>query len=229
MEQMDEAGNALVKASSSISKDYHPDLAYFLYNQLELFAQTSSAAEEAYERLSYLISEDDGTFDPNTVHIDHRKISMIDLIPEILLAQHLVRNRTLSDSEYRLVVQDLCWCDAKEQTSPRSCLYVLHDRELPHEGRAIEFLAHDSATPFIDLNLVTPDPDLLHVMSHEQCVRRGACVFGEVGGEPMIAMLNPFNLQLKEKVAQQLDCDPHFFLTSAAGYNHFLEAQQAAE
>ena len=229
LELMEEAGEALVNAAALITEDAHPDLAYFLYNQLELFAQLSPGAEQAYERLSHMIAEDSGAFDPNTVHLDQRKLNMTDLIPEILLAQHMVRNRALSDAEYRLLIQDLCWCDAKEQTDPRTCLYVLHHRELPHEGRAIEFLAHDSAIPFVDLKLVEPDPDLLEILPREHCIRRAAVVFGEVGGEPMVALLNPFNLQLREDIGRQLDCDPHFYLTNAEGYNHFLEVQRGED
>jgi hypothetical protein len=229
LEQMDDAGLALAEAANRISERNHPDLAYFLYNQLELFSQLSPEAGEAYERLSHLIAEDSGAFDPNTVHLDQRKLTMTDLIPEILLAQHLVRNRALSDSEYRLVLQDLCWCDAKKMNTPRSCLYVLSDRDLPHEGRAIEFLAHDSAAPFLDLRQIKPDPDLLDILPLEHTERRAAVVFGEVGGEPMVALLNPYNLRLKEDVADHLECDPHFFLTRAAGYNHFLEVQRQAQ
>jgi hypothetical protein len=226
LENMQEAGLCLVEASRRVSADAHSDLAFFLYNQLELFAQLSPEAQDAYERLGHLIAGDQGDFDPNTVHLDQRKLTMSDFIPEILLAQHLMRSKTISQSEYQVVIQDLCWCGSKEQTTPRSCLYVLHDRELPHEEKAIEFLAHDASTPFLDLTLVDPDPDLMDVLPPESCVRRAACVFGEVGGEPMVALLNPFNLQLKDDIARRLECDPHFFLTHAAGYSHFLELQR---
>ena len=226
LENMQEAGQCLVEASRRVSADEHPDLAYFLYNQLELFAQLGPDAQDAYERLGHLIAGDEGTFDPNTVHLDQRKLNMTDFIPEILLAQHLMRSKTISEPEYRLLLQDLCWCGNTEQLAPRVCLFVLRDRELPHQERAIEFLAHDASTPFVDLSHIDPDPDLLEVLPLETCIRRAACVFGEVGGEPMVALLNPFNLQLKDDVSRRLECDPHFFLTSADGYSHFLDVQR---
>lgn len=228
LESMQEAGNCLVEASRRVSSDFHPDLGYFLYNQLELFAQLNPGAQAAYERIGHLIAGDPDHFDPNTVHLDQRKLTMSDFIPEILLAQHLLRSKTVSQSEYQVLIQDLCWCSNMEQSSPRTCLYVLKDRELPHYEHAVEFLSHDASAPFVDLRLIDPDPDLLEVLPLETCVRRAACVFGEVGGEPMVALLNPFNLQLKDDVARRLECDPHFYLTHAEGYSRFLELQRAA-
>lgn len=228
LENMHEAGQCLVEASRQVSADSHSDLAFFLYNQLELFAQLTPEAQSAYERLGHLIAGDEEAFDANTVYLDQRKLNMPDFIPEILLAQHLKRSKQISEPEYRLILQDLCWCGSKEQTTPRTCLFVLHDRELPHAVKAVEFLCHDASTPFIDLTLIHPDPDLLEVLPPESCVRRAACVFGEVGGEPMVALLNPFNLRLRDDIGRRLDCTPHFFLTHAAGYAHFLDIQRAA-
>ena len=228
LENMQEAGQCLVEASRRVGEDSHSDLVYFLYNQLELFAQLSPEAQSAYERLGHMIAANREAFEPSTVELDQRKLFMQDFIPELLLTQHLMHSEYLSPDEYHTVIQDLCWYGGKTQTSPRVCLYVLSDRQLPREARAIEFLSRDAAMPYIDLTLIDPDPDLLEVLSYESCVRRAACVFGEVGGEPMVALLNPFNLQLREDVARRLDCDPHFFVTSAPGYTHFLDIQRAA-
>lgn len=229
LENMQEAGQCLVEAARGVGREKHPELAFFLYNQLELFAQLNPEAQSAFERLGHMIAGDDGVFTPNTVELDQRKLIMQDFIPELLLAQHLTRSKKLSPSEFQLVVEDLCWLGATPQTAPRTCLYVLHDRELPHEGRAVEFLSHDASMPFIDLTLIDPDPELLEILPPESCQRRAACVFGQVGGEPLVALLNPFNLQLMDDIGRRLDCDPHFFLTHAAGYSHFLEVQSAAE
>ena len=226
LENMQEAGEALVAASREVGEDHHADLVFFLYNQLELFAQLSPEAQSAFERLGHLIAEDDGIFNPNSVELDQRRLNMQDFIPELLLAQHLMQSGRLSPSEFRIIVEDLCWLGGKPEDTPRCCLYVLHDREMPHEGKAIEFLAHDASMPFVDLTLIDPDPEFLEVLPPETCVHRAACVFGQVGGEPMVAVLNPFNLQLIDDVSRRLDCTPHFFLTRAAGYSHFLEVQR---
>ncbi|MGA0369574.1 MAG: hypothetical protein ACO3N7_09000, partial [Kiritimatiellia bacterium] len=61
------------------------------------------------------------------------------------------------------------------------------------------------------------------------CLNRAACVFGEVGGEPLVALLNPFNLQLKEDVSRLIDSEPHYFVTSAASYQDYLNRQLAAQ
>lgn len=224
-ENMEEAGTCLIEAARRVGPGSHEDLTYFLYNQLELFSQLNPEAQSAYEKLGHLISQDEGDLGANTLHLDQRKLYQVDLIPEILLANHLHRARVLSDQEYQLALQDLCWCSNKAPLSPRAVLYVLEDRELPHREKAIEFLAHDSSTPYLDLNLIRFDRELIEVLPREFCHRRAACVIGEVGGEPLVAVLNPYNLQLREDVARMIDSEPHFFLTSAAGYQVFLDRQ----
>lgn len=226
LEQIDDAGNVLVEAAKRVSPDSHADLIFFLYNQLELFSQLNPEAQFAYERLGHIISDEEGDLGANTAHIDQRKLHQVDLVPEILLSRHLHRMHVLSDEEFHIVLQDLCWSVNKPVLAPHAVLYVLEDRGLPHREKAIEFMAKDSSSPYLDLNLVKFDPDLRDVLPEEFCRRRAACVIGEVGGEPLVAMLNPYNLQLREDVTRMIDSDPHFFLTSAEGYQHFLDTLQ---
>lgn len=228
IENMAEAGHCLVEAANQIHSGHHDDLAYFLYNQLELFAQLNPDAQTAFERMGQIISQDDGTLDANTLYLDQRKLYQADLIPEILLANHLHRSRIISKQEYHMSIQDLCWFTSQAPQAPRACLYVLEDRGLPHCQKAIEFLAHDASTPYIDLNLISIDPDLFDILPSDYCLRRAACIFGEVGGEPLVALLNPYNLQLMEDVSRIIESTPHFYLTSAKGYQSFLEQQTSA-
>jgi len=228
LENMGEAGHCLVEASRRVEPGEHGDLIYFLYNQLELFAQLNPDAQSAYERLGNFISQDDGRLDANTLYLDQRKLSQVDLIPEILLANHLHRSRVISDQEYHLILQDICWLTSKAQEAPRACCFVLRDRELPHREKALEFMAHDASTPYIDLDLMDIKSDFFEILPQDFCTHRAACIFGEVGGEPLVAMLNPFNLQLKEDLSRLIDSDPHFFVTSATCYQNFLDRQRAA-
>ena len=225
LENINEAGHCLVEAARRVDPGEHGDLIYFLYNQLELFAQLNTEAQSAYERLGTFISEEDGKLLANTLYLDQRKLYEVDLIPELLLANHLHRSRIISDQEYYIALQDLCTLNSKEPRNPRACLYVLEDRELPHAEKAVEFLAHDAATPYLDLNLVQVDPSFFEVLPREFCLRRAACVIGEVGGEPLVAMLNPYNLQLKEDISRLIDSEPHFYLTSAPAYQSYLDRQ----
>lgn len=223
LEKIDDAGNALVEAAKRIGPDHHADLTFFLYNQLELFAQLNPEAQSAYERLGQLIADDEGDLGANTTQLDQRKLYQVDLVPEILLAQHLHRMHTLSDEEFYIGLQDLCWCTNREPTTPRTLQYVLEDRALPHREKAIEFMARDSSTPYIDLKLIKFDSEVVDVLPREFSVRRAAAVIGEVGGEPLVALLNPYNLQLREDLARMIESDPHYLLVSAEGYTHFLE------
>lgn len=223
LEQIEEAGAALVEAAKRVDTENHSDLVFFLYNQLELFSQLNPDAQFAYERLGQLIADEEEGLGANTTHLDQRKLYQVDLVPEILLAQLLQRVRAISDEEFRIILQDLCWCINREPTSPRTLQYVLEDRGLPHREKAIETMARDSGTPYIDLKLVNIDTEVSEVLPREFSIRRAAVVIGEVGGEPLVALLNPYNLQLREDLARMIDSDPHYLLASAEGYTHVLE------
>lgn len=223
IEEMDRAGEHLVEAARRVSLGERPELGYFLYNHLELFAQLNPGAGKVFERLSVVISEDDSGVGANTLHLDQRKIYQHDLIPELLLTRHLHRARQISDPEYLVVLHDLCEYSVQAPLSPKSVLYILHDRALPHHEKAIEFLAHDSGVPFVDLNHLTPAPEALELLPRDFVRVRAACTFGMVAGEPLVAVLNPFNLQLREDVGRQIDQETHYYLTSAAGYQNVLD------
>ncbi len=223
IENLNDAGNCLVEAARRITEGEHPQLCFFLYNNLELFAQLNPDAQSAYEDLADLISESEEDLGANTLHLDQRRIYQHDLIPELFLAQHLMRARKISDAEYKVILHDLCWYSTLAPCSPRTLAYVLEDRILPHRDAALEFLAHDSGVPYIDLTLVEPDPKALELLPPEFMRVRAACAYGFVAGEPLIAVLNPFNLQLRDDVTMQIDLPCHYTFTSADGYQRILD------
>jgi hypothetical protein len=224
VESFREAGNNLVEAARRVSLGAHSDLTFFLYNNLELFAQLNPEAQNVYERLATVISRGEGDLGANTLHLDQRKIHQVDLIPEILLAHHLQRFHSISKAEYLDILHDLCWYSAKAPLAPRCVLYVLEDRAMPHRESAIEFLAHDSGVPYIDLRLVDPDPEMAALLPPDFLRHRGAFAFAHVAGEPLVAMLNPYNLQLREDVGRLINAPLHFYFCSADGYQLVLDA-----
>lgn len=223
IEELNDAGNCLVEVARCVIAGEHPELCFFLYNNLELFAQLNPEAQAAYDALAGLISKSDEDLGANTLHLDQRKIYQHDLIPELLLAQHLMRARKISDAEYKVILHDLCWYTTHAPTAPRTLAYVLEDRALPHRDTALEFLAHDAGVPFIDLQLIEPDPQALELLPRDFMQIRAACAYGFVAGEPLIAVLNPFNLQLRDDVSMQMDLPCHYTFTSADGYQRILD------
>ena len=224
LEDMAQAGACLIEAARRVSLGKQSELTYFLYSHLELFAQLNAEAQNVYERLSSIIARDEGDLGKNTLHLDQRKIYQYDLIPELLLAQHLMRARQVSEAEYHILLHDLCHYTTKAQTAPRTVLHILDQRELPHRDGVIEFLAHDSGVPFIDLALFRPEEDVMDLLHLEFIQVRAACAFGHIAGEPMVAVLNPYNLQLRDDVGLLVQRPTHYYLGSAKGYQRMLDA-----
>ncbi len=227
MDSVQEAGRHLVEAGRRVAMGGHEDLTFFLYNHLELFAQLRPEAQDVYERLTAVIGRGEGDLGVNTLYLDQRKIFQVDLIPELLLANHLHRFHVTSRPEFLVMLHDLCWYSSKSPIAPRCALYVLEDRGLPHREAAIEFLAHDSGVPYIDLRLFDVDGEKVELLPPEFSRHRGACIFGEVAGEPLVAMLNPYNLQLREDVARLVQAPLHFYLTSAESFQTLLDRPPA--
>jgi len=69
---------------------------------------------------------------------------------------------------------------------------------------------------------VQPDPEALEILPPDFVRIRAACTFGQIAGEPMVAVLNPFNLQLRDDVTNQIETDAHYYLTTATAYTRIL-------
>lgn len=227
LDDMIQAGACLVEAARRVSLGQMSDLTHFMYNHLELFSQISPEAFDVQSRLTQIISRDETDLGKNTVHLDQRKLYKVDLIPELLLSQHLLRSHQISDPEYYILVNDLCTYSNQALSFPNTVLGVLRKRELPHEQAFIEFLTRDSGVPYIDLKLVNPTQEQISLLGPEFILVRGAVPFGEVANEPLIAVLDPFNLQLRDDVEALIQRPCHYFQAEPKGFAHLLESLDA--
>lgn len=151
-----------------------------------------------------------------------------DITAELALAWNLVQAGELTQDEYSSVMHDLTESSTRNNEVPVTVLHVLKDRGFKNYERILGFLATNSGMPIVplagfelqkDANSLLP----LDIMSH-----RGAIVFEMMGKEPLVAILNPYDMELKKLVEETTARKCHFYLTAAEDYDKYLETVRKA-
>lgn len=147
-----------------------------------------------------------------------------DVEPELALAWELFQDEQLSQEEYSGVLHDLTEMSSHELSVPLSVLHVLHDQNFSRFERLMSHLSQQSGVPIISLSLFDEREELRTVLPFEWISRRGALPFGFVGGDLMVAVLNPRNRILLDEVSAYTGQTCHAYLVSPQEYDQRLAA-----
>ncbi len=147
-----------------------------------------------------------------------------DVEPELALAWELFQDEQLSQEEYSNVLHDLTEMSSHKLSVPLSVLHVLHDRNFSRFERLMSHLSQRSGIPIVSLSLFEEREELRGVLPLEWISRRGALPFGFVGGELMVAVLNPRNRELLDEVSAYTGQSCHAYLVSPQEYDQRLAA-----
>jgi hypothetical protein len=146
-----------------------------------------------------------------------------DITAELSMAWNVHQAGEISEEEYATVVHDLSELSSRQLDVPVTVLHVLEDRNSPSLDRVLQFVVRDTNTPFIKLSRFDLDPASIHLRLPEPMVRsRGALVYEVMAKDAMVAILNPYDEELKKRVQKTLGVTCHFFLTSSEEYDAAL-------
>lgn len=157
------------------------------------------------------------------------KRKVVDITAELALAWNLVQAGEISQEEYAGIVQDLTELSTKPGDTPISVLHVLRDRNFKNYDRVLAFLATNTGLPIIPLGNFEVQKEAVALLPEEYIYRRGAIVFEVMAGEPLIAILNPYDTELRKEIEARMGRPCHFYLTSADDYDKYLEALRKAQ
>ena len=142
-----------------------------------------------------------------------------DISEELALAWKLYEENQLSQEEYSSVLHDLTEVSSKEVDVPVSVLHVLNDRGFNQMNRIINYISSRSGVPCISLaNFELPE-QVAEVLPLEIPASDGALPFGFFGNDLLVAVLNPFNNMLVDKVETVSGHRCHTYLVSAEEYD----------
>lgn len=145
-----------------------------------------------------------------------------DITREVSLAWDLLQAEEITQDEYATIVKDLSENSTKNLEVPVSVLHALHDRAHPNYERVLAFLSRASGKPLVNISNFDIQSDTYALLDSEFMVRRGAIVFEKMGKDALVAVLNPFDLELQDDVRKATDRKCHFFLTGAVEYDKSL-------
>lgn len=141
---------------------------------------------------------------------------------EISLAWDLYKDGRITKEDYSNITNDLTEMSSKEVTVPISVMHVLYDRSLGNTEKIVAYIATQSGTPLISLSNFELQSSATEKLPAPFLKKLGALPFDFVGEDLMVAILNPFNKELQDKVSERSEHQCHFFLVTAPDYDNAL-------
>lgn len=148
--------------------------------------------------------------------------AVVDLQPELNLAWKLFQANELTQEDYSNVVQDLTEMSAKKGGVPVTVLHVLSDRAFKGLERILSYMARSMETPLLALSSFELQREECLLLPVDFSRRRAAVVFGTLGQDLLVAVLNPLDLELRREVQALTRRACHFYLVSPADYDRVL-------
>jgi hypothetical protein len=142
--------------------------------------------------------------------------------PEMALAWDLFQDEQLSQEEYSSVLHDLTEMSSRDVSVPVTVLHVLQDRNFSRFERLMTHLCLKSGTPIIALGQFEERAELRDVLPLDFISRHGALPFGRVGGDLLLAVLNPLDKELVRHASELAGRRCHPYLVAPHDYDQRL-------
>lgn len=150
-----------------------------------------------------------------------------DISEELALAWRLYEENQLSQEEYSSVLHDLTEVSSKDVDVPISVLHVLNDRGFTQMNRIMNHLSSRSGTPCISLSRFELSEDVAGALPMDMAAHDGALPFAYMGNDLLVAVLNPFNNMLVDKMESESGHRCHTYLVESEDYDAALERMRA--
>ena len=142
---------------------------------------------------------------------------------EMALAWDLFQQEHLTQEEYSNVLHDLTEMSANKMGVPVTVLHILHDRQFSRIERLMSYLCQKSETPIVALSQFEGNEAVYRMLPVEFISANGAMPFAEVGGDLLLAVLNPQDKELRVEAEQLSGRRCHPYLVGPDEYDRQLE------
>jgi tetratricopeptide (TPR) repeat protein len=214
----------LTRLSKVVVDDQDSAAAPPLLEKLVSLAGGDPSAQKMIEGLKALSAKRSAAAAPAAKKPDVARRRIVDITSELALAWNLVQTGELSQEDYSNVVHDLTESSSKNVEVPISVLHVLHDRGFKHLDKVLNSVAGNSGLPIIPLASFDVQKEAYNLLPVDFMMHRGAIVFELMGsGDALVAILNPYDTELRDAVKKTVGRRCHFYLASAENYDACLE------
>lgn len=142
---------------------------------------------------------------------------------EISLAWNLLQAKKLSADDYALIVHDISENSGRAGDFHISTLHALRDRNHAGMNDIMAFITTSCNTPMICLANFELQKDTCSLISPELMSNRGAIVFETIGNnDALVAILNPYDDQLKMDIEGLTGKNCHYFLVAPDDFDAAL-------
>jgi hypothetical protein len=212
----------LVRLAGVVTEEQDRDTAKLLMARLDRHAADDPAAREALARLAAMI-ERPAAAAPAAAPTPETAVRASTVAAELSFAWDLFQAGELTQEEYAAVAQDLTELSANDRTLTVSVLHVLHDRGSRNLERIVSYAARDSGTPMIPLDAFDVQESAYSLLPLDVMVRQGAIPYESVGTELLVAILNPYNRQLRKDLDARTGRRCHVYVAMPAAFDAALE------
>lgn len=226
LEDRDKAFDRLNRLADALMAENDLEDVSYLVEQYKLFLDyDESAAVERLETLQALagVAPGDDSGSVGSVEASAGR----DLDQEMALAWRLFQEELLTQEDYSNLLTDLTESSTRDLDVPATVLHALADRGFKHVTRVMRYISDSSGAPFMSLIGFELTPGVAGILPLDFIQRRAALPFGSLGGEVMVAMLNPFNDGLKRDVELIVGGKCHAYLVDALEYDLMLKKVRA--
>ena len=221
LEQPEQALDCLKRLDDGMLVAQNPEMIEFVIQQYESIVDEMPEFRKRIERLQALQTGTDLMHGETSAKSSAQRKSDVD--SEMALAWELFQDEQLSQEEYSNVLRDLTEMSSRTEVSvPVTVLHILHDRNFSRFERLMTHLCQKSGVPIIMLSQFDEREELRKVLPLDFISRHGALPFGLVGGDLMLAVLNPQDKELIQRAGKLANRHCHAYLVSPQEYDQRL-------
>ena len=213
--------DTVVELARIVEREHDAAAAVALRNTLEKHGRQDPAGRDAIALLDRLAAEDG----PDAAPDGEAARGAIGAAHPCFALDKLLASGLLTKSEYVSAAEELAGTPVLDRSTPLSALHVLEKREVMNLVNILAFMSEDTGVPLLPLSRFTPQPAARSLLPAPFAAHRGAMAFDTMADSLLVALLNPYDIELRDEVAAasgQQHC--LFYLVMASEYDAALRA-----
>lgn len=147
---------------------------------------------------------------------------------ELGFAWKLLEAGEISQDDYAALAQDLAELSTDPDKTTVSVLHVLETKAFSGMERVMGYVSRDTKTPLVSVQAYDVAPEMAEWLPIDFMIRHGVVVFGKILDELLVAIMNPYNMRLREDIAVRTGRACHFFMTPPGEFDTLITLLKAS-
>lgn len=146
--------------------------------------------------------------------------SSFNMADELSFAWSLMESNKLTQEEYSSVVQDLTEMSSSESNGATiSVMHVLEAKGFKGLESVLSFISEESGSPIVSLSSFDLRMESVMILPLDFMRQRGAVVYEMLGKDVLVAVMNPFDKQLRKDIETVSGRVCHFYVCTPSEFD----------